>query len=58
MVAEAEFPDAKPEKHKILQLYKNPNAIGFIAIENDKIVGFISGLLHEYFLVIVSELAI
>lgn len=49
MVAEAEFSYAKPEKHKILQLYKNPNAVGFIAIENDKIIGFISGIAHEYF---------
>ncbi len=49
MVAEAEFAYAKPEKHKILQLYKNPNAVGFVAIENDKIIGFISGLAHEYF---------
>jgi GNAT superfamily N-acetyltransferase len=49
MVAEAEFAYAVPEKHKILQLYKNPNAVGFVAIENDKIIGFISGLAHEYF---------
>ena len=49
MVAEAEFSNAKAEKHKILQLYKNPNAVGFIAIENDKIIGFISGLFSEYF---------
>ena len=49
MVAEAEFSYAKPEKHKILQLFKNPNAVGFIAIENNKIVGFISGFAHEYF---------
>lgn len=49
MVAEAEFSYAKPEKHKILQLYKNPNAVGFVAIENDKIIGFISAIAHEYF---------
>ena len=49
MVAEAEFSYAAPEKHKILQLYKNPNAVGFIAIENDKIIGFISGIFSEYF---------
>lgn len=49
MVAEAEFSNAKPEKHKILQLYKNPNAVGFVAIENDKIIGFISGIFSEYF---------
>jgi GNAT superfamily N-acetyltransferase len=49
MVAEAEFAYAKPEKHKILQLYKNPNAVGFIAIKNDKIIGFISGIFSEYF---------
>lgn len=49
MVAEAEFSYAKPEKHKILQLYKNPNAVGFVAIENNRIVGFISGIFSEYF---------
>jgi GNAT superfamily N-acetyltransferase len=49
MVAEAEFAYAIPEKHKILQLFKNPNVIMFIAIENNRIVGFISGLAHEYF---------
>jgi len=49
MVAEAEFAYAIPEKHKILQLFKNPNAVGFIAIEHNRIVGFISGLAHEYF---------
>lgn len=49
MVAEAEFSDAIAEKHKILQLYKNPNAVGFIAIQDDKIIGFISGLFSEYF---------
>jgi GNAT superfamily N-acetyltransferase len=49
MVAEAEFSYAKPEKHKILQLYKNPNAVGFVAIEDDKIIGFISGIFSEYF---------
>jgi GNAT superfamily N-acetyltransferase len=49
MVTEAEFSCAKLEKHKILQLYKNPNAIAFLAIDNDKIVGFIAALSHEYF---------
>jgi GNAT superfamily N-acetyltransferase len=49
MVTEAEFSYAKLEKHKILQLYKNPNAIAFLATDNDKIVGFIAALSHEYF---------
>ena len=49
MVTEAEFSCAKLEKHKILQLYKNQNAIAFLAIDNDKIVGFIAALSHEYF---------
>lgn len=49
MVAEAEFSYATPEKHKILNLFKNPNAVGFVAIEHNRIVGFISGLAHEYF---------
>jgi GNAT superfamily N-acetyltransferase len=49
MVTEAEFSYAKLEKHKILQLYKNPNAIAFLAIDNDKIVGFMAAMLHEYF---------
>jgi hypothetical protein len=41
MVTEAEFSYAKLEKHKILQLYKNPNATAFLAIENNR---FYSGL--------------
>lgn len=49
MVAEAEFSYARPEKQKILQLFNNPNAVGFVAIENDKIIGFISAIAHEYF---------
>lgn len=49
MVAEAEFANAKIEKHKILHLYKNPNAIAFLAIENDKIIGFIAAISHECF---------
>ena len=49
MVTEAEFSYATPEKHKILQLYKNQNATAFLAIENDRIVGFVAALLHEYF---------
>jgi GNAT superfamily N-acetyltransferase len=49
MVAEAEFSYAKLEKHKILQLYKNQNVMIILAIDNDKIVGFIAAILHEYF---------
>ena len=49
MVAESEFSYVVPEKQKILQLFKNPNAVAFLALENDQIVGFISGLVHEYF---------
>ena len=49
MVAESEFSYVVPEKQKILQLFKNPNAVAFIALENNQIVGFISGIVHEYF---------
>jgi GNAT superfamily N-acetyltransferase len=49
MVAEAEFSYAKLEKHKILQLYKNKDVIVILAIDNDKIVGFIAAMVHEYF---------
>ena len=49
MVAESEFSYAIPEKQKILQLFKNPNAVAFLALENNQIVGFISGIVHEYF---------
>ena len=49
MVTEAEFSYAKLEKHKILQLYKNQNVTVILAIDNDKIVGFIAAMLHEYF---------
>lgn len=49
MVAESDFSYVVPEKQKILQLFKNPNAVAFLALENDQIVGFISGIVHEYF---------
>ena len=49
MVAESEFSYVVPKKQKILQLFKNPNAVAFLALENNQIVGFISGLVHEYF---------
>ena len=49
MVAESEFSYVVPEKQKILQLFKNPNAVAFLALENNQIVGFISGIVHEYF---------
>lgn len=49
MVSESEFSYVVPEKQKILQLFKNPNAVAFLALENNQIVGFISGIVHEYF---------
>jgi GNAT superfamily N-acetyltransferase len=49
MVSEAQFCYAVPEKSKIINLYKSSNTIGFLAIENNEIIGFISGILSEYF---------
>ena len=49
MVTEAEFSYAKLDKYKILQLYKNQNVIIILAIDNDKIIGFIAAISHEYF---------
>jgi len=49
MVAEAEFCYANVDKNKILQIHNNKNAVIIIAIENNTIVGFISGFAHEYF---------
>ena len=49
MVTEADFCYAVPEKRKIINLYKSPNTIGFLAIENNEIIGFISGISNEYF---------
>lgn len=49
MVAEAEFCHAIPDKQKILQLYQNPNAFAFLDIKDDEIIGFISGIVGEYF---------
>jgi len=49
MIAEAEFSYAKLEKHKILNLFKSDNTVFFIVIKNNKIVGFILAVAHEYF---------
>jgi GNAT superfamily N-acetyltransferase len=49
MVTEAEFSYAKIEKHKILHLYKNNDVMVILAIDDDKIVGFIAAMVHEYF---------
>jgi GNAT superfamily N-acetyltransferase len=49
MIAEAEFSYAKLEKQKILNLFKSNNTVFFIVIKNNKILGFIFAIAHEYF---------
>ena len=49
MVAEAEFCEAVPEVGKIKTMFNMPNIAVFGAIENDKLIGFISGIYNEYF---------
>lgn len=49
MVEEAQFKDAKPSKDKIQKLFKVPNAIAFGAVKDEKLIGFIAGMKHEYF---------
>lgn len=49
MVAEAEFCSAKPEVSKIKKMFQMPNVAVFGAIEDGKLIGFISGMYNEYF---------
>jgi GNAT superfamily N-acetyltransferase len=49
MVSEAEFKDAKPEQKIIWNVYKNPNVSIFIATKENKIIGFLAGVIGPYF---------
>jgi GNAT superfamily N-acetyltransferase len=49
MVAESEFKEAKPDFAAIWRLYKNENVNVFLAIDQNKVIGFISGLITTYF---------
>ena len=49
MVEEAEFKDAIPSSDKLKKLFKVPNAIAFGAIKDEKLIGFVAGMKHEYF---------
>lgn len=49
MVAEAEFCEAVPELSKIKRMFNMPNIAVFGAFDDNKLIGFISGMHHEYF---------
>ena len=49
MVTESEFNEAKPDFASIWRLHKNENTNAFLAIDQNKAVGFISGILTPYF---------
>lgn len=49
MVAEAEFCEAVPEVGKISKMFNMPNIVVFGAFDESKLIGFISGIYHEYF---------
>lgn len=49
MVSESEFYDAVPNKQTIWNLHKNSNVVFFIAIKENKIVGFLGGIKGPYF---------
>ena len=49
MVAEAEFFDATQELSKIQKMFNMPNIAVFGAFDDNKLIGFISGMHHEYF---------
>lgn len=49
MVAEAEFKDAAPDRQIIWTAYKNPKVATFIAVKENKIIGFLAGVIGPYF---------
>ena len=49
MVLEAEFNEAAPEKEIIWNIHKNTNAVIFVAIKENKIIGFLAGVKGPYF---------
>lgn len=49
MVAEAEFCEAVPEVSKIKRMFAMPTNVAFGAFDEDKLIGFITGMYHEYF---------
>jgi len=49
MVSEAEFHDAKPERQIIWNIHKNPDVAIFVATKENKIIGFIAGVIGPYF---------
>jgi GNAT superfamily N-acetyltransferase len=49
MVSEAEFCDASPERQIIWNAYKNPNVATFVAVKENKIIGFLAGVKGPYF---------
>jgi GNAT superfamily N-acetyltransferase len=49
MIAESEFSYAKLDIPTLYNLIKLPNVVYFLAIENNKIIGFIGACAHTYF---------
>jgi GNAT superfamily N-acetyltransferase len=49
MVSEAEFYEATPDKEIIWKTFKNPIVATFVAIKDDRIIGFIAGVIGPYF---------
>lgn len=49
MVAEAEFCEAQADVKKIQRMFVMPNVAVFGALEDNKLIGFISGIHNEYF---------
>jgi len=49
MVAEAEFCEAVPEVSKIKRMFAMPTNVAFGAFDDSKLIGFITGMYHEYF---------
>ena len=49
MVLEAEFNEAKPKREIIWGIHKNPKVAIFVAVKENKIIGFIAGVIGPYF---------
>lgn len=49
MISEAEFNEATPERQIIWGVHKNPNVRTFLAIRENKIIGFLAAVKSTYF---------
>jgi GNAT superfamily N-acetyltransferase len=48
-IAESEFADAKLDVAAMYEMLQYPDVVYFLAIDDNKIVGFIGGVSHKYF---------